>query len=151
MRLTIHRALPSDSGVLAELEAACFDEPWTARAVMDALCDPKYSVVLAASEGEFVAYALGWSVGDEAELARVGVLPQWRGRGFGEQVLRALVQNFRDREVQEVFLEVRAGNARAQRLYERCGFERIGVRRKYYSDGEDAIVMHSVPNAPRAK
>jgi ribosomal-protein-alanine N-acetyltransferase len=40
-----------------------------------------------------------------------------------------------------VFLEVRADNPPAQRMYERFGFERIGVRRRYYDDGTDAFTM----------
>jgi len=45
-----------------------------------------------------------------------------------------------------VFLEVRTDNSRAINLYKSCGFEEIGIRRKYYQpSGADALVMRRLP------
>ena len=141
--MTIRTAAPEDIEVLASLEAVCFDEPWTERALAEALHDAKYLILISEIDSGVVAYAIGWNVGVEAELARVGVLPSWRGKGWGEGITIALLQGFQNLDVREVFLEVRVSNTTAQRLYERCGFERIGLRRNYYADGEDAVVMRS--------
>ncbi|MCZ0994798.1 ribosomal protein S18-alanine N-acetyltransferase [Streptomyces noursei] len=66
---------------------------------------------------------------------------QW-GSGLGTRLLSALLATATDFECQEVLLEVRVDNTRAQRLYERFGFEPIGFRRGYYQPGNvDALVM----------
>ncbi|PNE36775.1 GNAT family N-acetyltransferase [Streptomyces noursei] len=66
---------------------------------------------------------------------------QW-GSGLGARLLSALLATATDFECHEVLLEVRVDNARAQRLYERFGFEPIGFRRGYYQPGNvDALVM----------
>jgi ribosomal-protein-alanine N-acetyltransferase len=143
--MTIRTASPADAGVLAALEAACFGEPWTQAALSSALCDEKYLILVgeieAGAEKIAVGYIAGWSVGDEAELARVAVIAARRGAGLGELLLRAFIEQTRSRRVREIFLEVRVGNQIAKRLYERCGFETVGRRPQYYADGEDALVM----------
>ena len=64
------------------------------------------------------------------------------GQGIGSQLLDRLLAEARARGATEVFLEVRADNARAQRLYRWRGFAEIGIRRGYYQpSGTDAIVM----------
>jgi ribosomal-protein-alanine N-acetyltransferase len=64
-----------------------------------------------------------------------------RGQGLGKKILQALLDFCRGCGAHKVFLEVRAGNVVAQRLYARCGFVEAGLRRRYYADGEDAVLM----------
>lgn len=149
--MTIRDATHADSRVLAQLETACFDDAWTQATLETALADSKYLVLLAESSAEtygaeigvnrVCGYALGWNIGEEADLARVAVLTARRGEGIGEQLTRALIAQFQQRGVTQIFLEVRAANLAAYRLYRRCGFEELGRRKEYYADGEDAIVM----------
>ena len=77
---------------------------------------------------------------------------QW-GQGIGSRLLAALLAEARQRGCTEMFLEVRADNLRAQRLYKWFGFAEIGIRRGYYQpSGTDAIVMRrdlaSLPAEP---
>jgi ribosomal-protein-alanine N-acetyltransferase len=139
--MTIRRATSADAEVLTALEAACFAEPWSSRALRNALTDEKYGVLVAQGTDEILGYALGWSVGEEAELARIGVLPAFRGVGWGEKLARALLEEFAARGVKSVFLEVRASNEVALRMYAHCGFKVVGRRREYYADGEEAKIM----------
>jgi ribosomal-protein-alanine N-acetyltransferase len=81
---------------------------------------------------------------DEAHLLNITVKPQSQGRGLGLRLLEHLMMRARERGGRECFLEVRASNGPAYRLYERYGFNEIGRRRGYYPavDGrEDALVM----------
>jgi ribosomal-protein-alanine N-acetyltransferase len=64
------------------------------------------------------------------------------GQGVGSELLRQLLAEAKRRDCTEVFLEVRADNTRAQRLYRWWGFAEVGIRRSYYQpSGMDAIVM----------
>lgn len=81
-------------------------------------------------------------VDDEAEVQHLAVDSSLNGKGGGSALLEEALIRLAIREVRSVFLEVRASNTRALRLYERVGFRKVGVRAGYYADtGEDAIVM----------
>ena len=138
--------MPADLGTLGALERACFTEPWTTSTLSAALSEEKYVILLAREAKRTLAvsafgYAIGWNVGDEAELARVGIHPSLRGQGFGNQVTKALLEVLRERAVKKVFLEVRESNLAAHKLYEKSGFVEVGQRLNYYADGETAIIM----------
>jgi [ribosomal protein S18]-alanine N-acetyltransferase len=85
-----------------------------------------------------------WIVFDEAHITTIGVDPPYRGRGFGELLLLALIDEAVRRGATWLTLEVRVSNDIAQDLYRKYGFAVQGTRRRYYSDnGEDAYVMWS--------
>jgi [ribosomal protein S18]-alanine N-acetyltransferase len=80
--------------------------------------------------------------GTQADVLTIAVREAYRGDGIGSALLSALLTAARERGCTEVFLEVRADNPRAHGLYQRRGFEEIGLRRGYYQpSGVDAIVM----------
>ncbi|MHB8645076.1 MAG: ribosomal protein S18-alanine N-acetyltransferase [Thermomicrobiales bacterium] len=87
-----------------------------------------------------------WVQGDEAHVTIIGVAPAHRGRGVGEYIFTALIDEAIRRNATWITLEVRVSNLRAQRLNEKYGFSVHGTRRRYYSDdGEDAYAMSSPP------
>lgn len=146
--MILRAATLDDLAILTELERQCFPlDPWNEASLQEALSDEKYLILLletrgdGRSSGKATGFILGWNVGDEGEIARVGVLTALRQQGLGKMLLDAALVEFEKRGVNEVFLEVRAGNVAALRLYESRVFGRVGVRRGYYANGEDAIVM----------
>ncbi len=86
-------------------------------------------------------------VADEAELANLAVDPSRRGTGVGAALLHAFLERVEaEPPLPAVYLEVRASNAAAQRLYARAGFVPAGVRRDYYErPREDALVLRRPP------
>ncbi len=93
-----------------------------------------------------IGFAGMWIMFDEAHVTTIGVHPDERGNGLGELLLIQLFVEATSRGAEMVTLEVRVSNDSAQALYRKYGFERHGVRRRYYSDnGEDAYIMWS-PN-----
>ncbi|MEZ4571871.1 MAG: ribosomal protein S18-alanine N-acetyltransferase [Thermomicrobiales bacterium] len=93
-----------------------------------------------------VGFAGMWIMFDEAHITTIGVHPDERGNGLGELLLVQLFTEAASRGAEMLTLEVRVSNDSAQALYRKYGFERQGVRRRYYSDnGEDAYIMWS-PN-----
>ncbi len=79
---------------------------------------------------------------DDAELIRIAVAKEYRRQGIGSKLLRDLIDETRRRDIHTIFLEVRSSNAPAIGLYEGAGFERVGVRKNYYSaPQEDALIM----------
>ena len=91
-----------------------------------------------------VGYAGIWIVLDEAHLTTIAVHPVYRGRGIGELLLISAIEMSVEMNAEVMTLEVRTSNIQAQTLYEKYGFQRVGLRRGYYVDTrEDALIMTS--------
>jgi ribosomal-protein-alanine N-acetyltransferase len=87
-------------------------------------------------------YVVGRLVADELHINNMAVRDAYRRNGIGSALLSRLLAAARGYQAARAFLEVRAGNAAAQALYERCGFCAVGRRRNYYSNPhEDALIM----------
>ena len=96
--------------------------------------------------GGLAGYAGLLVPGPEADIQTIAVAPSAQGRGVGTQLLRALTERAGRSGARSLLLEVRADNAPAVALYEREGFERISVRRRYYQPGDvDAWIMRRRP------
>lgn len=121
---------------LAELHKICFPhKPWGA----DDFADLKKSgCEIVASENGFIVWR---TVLDEAELISVGVHPDARGGGIAIAMLGIMENEVKKIGAKKIFLEVSHINTPAIKLYEKCGFTTFGTRKKYYSDGTDAILM----------
>ncbi|PYG00664.1 ribosomal-protein-alanine N-acetyltransferase [Georgenia satyanarayanai] len=123
-----------------ELEHELFGRgAWSRAVYRTELGQPGRYYVAAESDGVVVGYA-GIALAQDSEVMTVGVASGYRGRGTGAALLADLIERARVARARHVFLEVRAGNTGAQRLYERAGFAPIGTRPRYYGD-EDAVVM----------
>ncbi|WP_344031164.1 ribosomal protein S18-alanine N-acetyltransferase [Streptomyces luteireticuli] len=98
--------------------------------------------VVAEAAGRVVGYAGLAAVDGTGDVQTIAVaFDQW-STGLGSRLLGELLAAATDFECREVLLEVRVDNTRAQRLYERFGFEPVGIRRGYYQPGNvDALVM----------
>ncbi len=91
-----------------------------------------------------IGFAGMWNLCDEAHITTIGVIPELRGRGLGELLFIALIDEAIRRRVNWLTLEVRVSNVEAQALYKKYTFTVQGRRSRYYSDNnEDAFVMWS--------
>lgn len=125
-----------------ELERLCFANPWTQTQIERCVLSDS-DVFLAAIENSEILGYMGMSyVLDEGYVGNVAVLPACRRRGIGEALVRAMLERAASLKLAFLTLEVRESNFAARRLYEACGFENVGSRRKYYvNPNEDAILM----------
>lgn len=116
-------------------------EPWTAHHFWSELgqTDTRHYVV--ATDDGVVGYGGLCDYPDEAFIQTMAVALSYQGQGVGQALLENLLGEARRRGQRRVLLEVRADNAPAQRLYERNGFVKEGVRRGYYAGGIDALVL----------
>ncbi|WP_166845724.1 ribosomal protein S18-alanine N-acetyltransferase [Isoptericola sp. BMS4] len=112
---------------------------------------PDASVVYGPGPKPVVGYAGLWFDGDVAQVMTVGVDPSYQRHGVGRALLTALVSRARELRASAVLLEVRVDNEAALSLYERAGFERIGLRRRYYQpEDKDAFTMRLDLSAARS-
>jgi [ribosomal protein S18]-alanine N-acetyltransferase len=144
--VTLRPMTTEDLPEVLALEPVLFpEESWSEDAYREELADPggtRHYVVAEDDDGRLAGWAGLAIVGDQADVLTIGVRPELQGRGHGARMLTALLDEATARGCPEVFLDVRADNDRARRLYERFGFTPIGVRKRYYQpSGVDAIVM----------
>jgi [ribosomal protein S18]-alanine N-acetyltransferase len=159
--------VPADLVDVIALEHELFpDDPWTPEMFADEVAQPPESRLYLLAEADagdggiadsdivsgrgsanglvMAGYAGLMFIpgGTQADVLTIAVRPAYWGQGIGSTLLGALLTAARSRDCTEVFLEVRADNPRAHGLYQRRGFEDLGVRRGYYQpSGVDAIVM----------
>jgi ribosomal-protein-alanine N-acetyltransferase len=139
---------PSDLDRLLVVERECFREPWSHGMLEEELRGGSGRVALgiAGVDGALDAAALARLAVGTLEIQSVAVRPRARGRGLGRALVRALLERARAARAERADLEVRAGNAAAIALYASEGFVPVGRRRRYYGDGEDALLMSLVLN-----
>lgn len=82
-----------------------------------------------------------WAILEEAHITVLAIDPYYQRRGLGKWLLVNLLMDACDRSLTRATLEVRPSNSRALALYESFGFETLGRRRRYYADGEDALIL----------
>jgi ribosomal-protein-alanine N-acetyltransferase len=102
-------------------------------------------------EQRILGFAGVWFMVDEAHLSNIAVREGYQQRGIGELLVISVIKLAIDQSACCVTLEVRAGNEAARRLYRKCGFNEVGVRRSYYTDNkEDAVLMtaDAITSAP---
>jgi [ribosomal protein S18]-alanine N-acetyltransferase len=135
----------ADLPVVLDLEQSLYgDEAWSRQMLTGELSQQPGSryYLIADSAGDIAGYAGLMAAGHQADVVTISVADGRWGQGIGSTLLGALLTEAARRGCTEVFLEVRADNSRAQRLYHWWGFGEIGVRRGYYQpSGTDAIVM----------
>ena len=141
------RILPareSDLRAVYDIAEACFPIPWPLEELGKELTRPYSGLrVLRPSDDHPVTGFLNyWHIDDEIQIMNVAVAPSQRRRGYGSALLTDLCRHGRTVRAFAAVLEVRRSNQSAIALYERHGFERVGIRPRYYSDNaEDALVM----------
>ncbi|WP_040157731.1 GNAT family N-acetyltransferase [Nigerium massiliense] len=136
-------ARPSDLDVIAELEAGAFAHArWSREAWAGELTADGHAVLADRdADDELVGVAAFSAVADTADLLRVIVRPELRGRGIGRRLLLAGFEWARARSAGQMLLEVDSTNEPALALYAALGFEPISQRPDYYAPGVGAIVM----------
>ena len=128
----------------AELEKLCFSAPWSEEILCETISHPESEFLCAFVDGEFAGYAGMLCVLDEGQICNVAVCPPFRRMGVGEALMAAQKQAGLQRGLSVMYLEVRAGNTAAQRLYEKMGWEKVGVRRNYYSNPREDGVLYNL-------
>lgn len=139
--VVLRPAVEADLPALVAIEEASFPSPWSERLLAGELRQPDASYLVATIGGEVAGFVGAWHVLGEAHICTLAVAPAFRGRGLGELLVLAILEEAVRRGGTMAHLEYRRGNEPAARLYEKLGFTRVGIRRGYYSDtGEDAVL-----------
>ncbi len=143
--MTVRKCKYEDILAVSELEKECFKgESWSFGAIASAFENPSYGMFVAEEGGEVIGYGCACTTVDTSDLENVLVAEEYRNSGVGKAVLNAVIADAKERGAEKMFLEVRVSNSSALKLYLSCGFVGVYARTRYYSDGEDCLVMQKV-------
>ncbi len=133
---------PEDIAGILKIERASFSTPWSETSFNSELRN-QYSITkVAEMDGITIGYTCVRQIDDECHLLNLTVHPDCRNQGIAELLLKNILSELSVSNCEYLYLEVRASNLAARRLYERAGFSNIGIRKNYYvAPCEDAIVM----------
>ncbi len=148
--LTLEEATLDDLDTILEIEARAYPVPWSREQMIDVF-NQKVIRMKLLMNGELIGYAFVSIILDEGHLLHITIDPIHHGKRLGRYLLEHVLQLGDSYQLATIFLEVREGNTPARALYDRIGFNQVGVRKGYYpckiNGREDAIVMaYTVPS-----
>lgn len=134
-----------DLDLVLEIEKLSFSNPWRLTTFIGEIGNYPISipfVIVHRPKKRVIGYIILWFIQEEVQLSNFAIHPDHRRRGLGETVLRHVLDKIKAQGAREIFLEVRPSNTAAIRLYDKLGFQILGVRRNYYHfPAEDALIM----------
>ncbi len=142
MSFIIKKLCPEQICGAAELEKMCFSSPWSEDSLALLCKDGGVGYVAVDECGDVLAYGGMLTVLDEGQITNIATHRDHRRKGLGESIVKALIEYGEQNGINIISLEVRESNFGAIALYEKLGFEKVGIRKNFYSSPrEDGIIM----------
>jgi [ribosomal protein S18]-alanine N-acetyltransferase len=145
--IRVRPMVAADVPAVEAIERQGFVTPYPANTFIEQLALPHGRVTVAEvglpDSPIVVGFCNYWLLAGELELLAIGSHQEYRRRGVAHALFAEMAQAAAAAQVSHAFLEVRAGNHAAIALYLKYGFVNVAVRRAYYRDGEDAVVMRA--------
>ena len=138
-------AQKTDAIALSVIDEQCFDgsEGYDKKSFEEELSEVSKHYFVATYDNLVIGYVGLQVLGDDLNLLKIAVLPQYRSLGVGFNLMQMASDFRKQNNLQQYFLEVRESNAKAIKLYQKFGFKTASVREKYYGGEENALVMFS--------
>ena len=138
--MTIRYASSNDFDRIYEIEKRVFSNPWSKESIKKELNNYSKSLNLISEiDGQLMGYFFSHMISNEVHILNIAIDVSFQHRGNGEDFFNQIFKKYL--EYANVFLEVKRTNLPAINLYHKFGFEEIDIRKMYYSDGQDAVVM----------
>lgn len=123
------------------IEKENFKYPWKKSYFEYDLRRPNAYCLVAEIDNKVVGYIVAWEMVDEFHLANISVDKNHQRKGIGKRLMDELITIAKARDIRRIYLETRVSNIIAQNFYQKFNFKYSRIRKRYYSDGEDAWVM----------
>ena len=129
----------NDLPQVLELQRELAFQDWNEKQFLSEIRASYAYCVVCEDDDKLLGYAIFHLLGPDSELLSIATRASEQRKGIGSQLLKAGLDKLTE-SGDQCFLEVRDGNAKARAFYEKHGFKLYSVRKKYYSDGEDAAL-----------
>lgn len=130
---------------MAEIEKECFElDAWSFLTLKNELYDENKHYLIAEYNNLVIGYGGYAQILDEAHIMNIAVRSQFRNKGIGSIILDKIISDAKKRGIGALTLEVMESNNAAIRLYEKKGFECLGIRKNYYRNKHNALIYWKV-------
>ena len=129
---------------VTEIRRVSLPDPWSKDLFLKTINQYPESFIVAEEDNEVVGYAVGKIQNNSARIISLAVDPQRREKGTGTALVKYLTEQFKEKGVKEICLNVRTWNEKAMIFYKNLGFEIVKTIEKHYPNGDDAYSMKKV-------
>ncbi len=123
------------------LDQVCLGGLWTEAGYRREIESPNSDLLVLLADNQVIGLGCVWAILEEAHITTLAIHPDYHRQYLGQFLLIQLLQLARHRGLTHATLEVRAANQGALHLYQKLGFQTAGRRKRYYKDGEDALIL----------
>lgn len=140
--IKISRMTVSDLNEIEDILFSDFDDFWNINTFKIELLNPNSKYIVAKIDNKIVGYAGIWKAVDDVHITNIVTAKNLRRQNIGSILLSNLIEMAKaENGITSITLEVNCNNLPAKKLYEKFGFEVVGLRKKYYNNIDDAIIM----------
>jgi len=140
--MIIREMTSEDITDVKKIEDLVYKSPWTSMMFLNEIKTNKFAhLFVLEHDDQIIGYSGVWIISDSATITKVTIDKKFQGKGLGDILIEDLIIRIKDAGCVYASLEVRVSNRKAYELYKKHGFKQVGIRKKYYNDGEDAYAM----------
>lgn len=140
--IKISKMTISDLNEIEDILFSDFDDFWNINTFKSELLNPNSKYIVAKIDNKIVGYAGIWKAVDDVHITNIVTAKNLRRQNIGSILLSNLIEMAKaENGITSITLEVNCNNLPAKKLYEKSGFEIVGLRKKYYNNIDDAIIM----------
>lgn len=137
----INKMLISHLEEIKDILSTEFDDFWTYSVFKSELENPNSQYFVAIRNNEIIGFAGIWKAIDDMHITNIVTKISKRHLGIASMLLEKLIEVSKAEKVNSLTLEVNESNTYAIKLYEKYNFKKIGLRKNYYAQNENAIIM----------
>ena len=139
--MTVKKLSVSAVDLIVDLYKDHFSDGWNKEMLVSSFNGGRF-LCLGAFDNETLVGIITLTLGlDDADIEMVFTSPSFRKKGVADLLIENAINELKNQDLNKVLLEVRESNLPAKNLYFKHGFEQISIRKKYYSDGENAVIL----------
>lgn len=144
--ITVSIMTLSDLDSISNILTYEFDDFWNYNVFKSELENKNSKYVVAKLNNEIIGFGGIWFSVDDIHITNIVVKKIYRNQKIGSLILSVLIDMCKNQVQNSITLEVNSNNIPAQKLYQKFGFKIAGIRKKYYNNTEDAIIMTKTLN-----
>lgn len=138
--IEIYEMTIPDLDKISDILYSDFDDFWTVSTLKGELENSNSQYIVAKLNNEIIGFGGIWKAVDDMHITDIVVRKDFRRQSIGSILLKQLISLAEKQNITAITLEVNYTNLAAQKLYEKFGFKRVGLRKKYYNNTDDAII-----------
>lgn len=132
----------SDLELIKDILLTDFDDFWSYNTFKSELLNPNSKYIIAKKNNGIIGFGGIWKSVDDVHITNIVTSKNFRRQNIGSMLLSNLIDLAKaEKDITSITLEVNSVNIPAQKLYEKFGFKVVGIRKKYYNNTDDAIIM----------